>query len=551
MVSINSNAAATSALQSLRNIDTAVGKVQSRISTGLRIVEARDNAAFWSIAATLRSDRITATSVMDGLSVGAVSVDTAYNGHQMATELLVTYRSKIIDALKGAVSRDFAQKEIDSIKGQLVSVATSSEVFGQNWIDIDSSAASFHATKTIISSVDQLLQNASHVRTIDIDTKALVLLDQNPSGGGILDTPKRPLPEIVTDRLILGTAEVQAKTATVRYDFNLSALQPDRKIYFQMEYNGSVTPGGSWPGVLVPLGGYGSVLDFATALGAEMTGFADVAVVPGESAVTISTKTAGQGASISIRQIVVYKNGGYVRDASDPLERYVPIEGMDGKDAVPFVAASTSVPFAQPFSLIDDQSIAFNLSFDSLPARRIVVDKFLIDKATGRNDGRVATVLEFHRVLQSAIDPAGDAGLTIDVQSDEIRIRSSASSGPTKISISDVSLESGSSVMAIQLASKSDDELRSYVSVLDRAIDATIAASAYLGAISARISIQSSFQSKRADTIQKGTSSIVDADMEAESMKVQALQVKRELSLQSLSIANFSLKNLLVLFQRS
>lgn len=550
MVSMNTSTASASALQNIRNINAATEKVQLRLSTGLRISQARDNAAFWSVATALRSDLITSTAIREGLYTSAATVDIAYNAHRMTTDLLISYRGKIIDAIRGVLSREYAQKEIESIKSQLASVASSASIFGQNWVAIDSSAASFQPIRTIVSSMGPLLQNASQAGTIEIDAKTLALLDKNSSGGGILDTPKRPVPETVSDRLILGTVHVPAKPATVRYEFSLADMQPDRKIYFQVEYDGTVTPDGSWPGVLVPLGGYASVPEFATALGAEMGGYANVTVVPGESAVIISTKTAGHGSSISIRQVVVYKDGGYTRDTSDPLERHVPIEGEDGRDAVPFLAASASVPFAEPFSLAVDQSIAFTLTVDSRSSRRVIINKTLVDLATGRDDGRVANVLEFQRVMQSAIDPVGDAGVMIDMQPEGIQIRSSALSGPTKIAIADVSITPSASVMRIQIVSKSDEELRSYVSAVERAINATIVASTYLGALSSRISSQSSFILNISDAIQKSISSLVDADMQEDTMKLRALLVRQELSMRSMAITNVTMRNLLGLFQR-
>jgi flagellin len=49
--------------------------------------------------------------------------------------------------------------------------------------------------------------------------------------------------------------------------------------------------------------------------------------------------------------------------------------------------------------------------------------------------------------------------------------------------------------------------------------------------------------------IDRGVSSLVDADMNSESTKLQALQVQQQLGIQALSIANSSSQNILSLFR--
>ncbi|MCE8421306.1 flagellin, partial [Rhodovulum sulfidophilum] len=51
------------------------------------------------------------------------------------------------------------------------------------------------------------------------------------------------------------------------------------------------------------------------------------------------------------------------------------------------------------------------------------------------------------------------------------------------------------------------------------------------------------------DSLKNGIGSMVDADMEAASAKLQALQVQQQLATQSLSIANQAPQNILTLFK--
>ncbi len=70
-----------------------------------------------------------------------------------------------------------------------------------------------------------------------------------------------------------------------------------------------------------------------------------------------------------------------------------------------------------------------------------------------------------------------------------------------------------------------------------------------LGADSRRISDQLVFTSKLSDTIQSGIGNLVDADLSKESANLQALQVKQQLGVQALSIANQAPSTLLSLFR--
>jgi flagellin len=80
-------------------------------------------------------------------------------------------------------------------------------------------------------------------------------------------------------------------------------------------------------------------------------------------------------------------------------------------------------------------------------------------------------------------------------------------------------------------------------------IQTAIDASAAFGSSEARISIQSNFISDLSDALKSGIGSLVDADMEEASARLQALQVQQQLGIQSLSIANQAPQSVLALFR--
>jgi flagellin len=70
-----------------------------------------------------------------------------------------------------------------------------------------------------------------------------------------------------------------------------------------------------------------------------------------------------------------------------------------------------------------------------------------------------------------------------------------------------------------------------------------------LGSASRKIEGQMTFSSKLSDVIQSGVGNLVDADLAKESASLQALQVKQQLGLQALSIANQAPQSILSLFR--
>ena len=141
MSSINTNVAAMTALQSLTATNKALTETQNRISTGFRVADASDNAAYWSIATTMRSDNAALSTVQDALGLGAATVDVAYTGVESAIKVVDQIKSKLVAARQPGVDRGKIQSEITELQAQLRGVAESASFSGENWLSVDSGAA--------------------------------------------------------------------------------------------------------------------------------------------------------------------------------------------------------------------------------------------------------------------------------------------------------------------------------------------------------------------------------------------------------------------------
>ena len=92
-------------------------------------------------------------------------------------------------------------------------------------------------------------------------------------------------------------------------------------------------------------------------------------------------------------------------------------------------------------------------------------------------------------------------------------------------------------------------DLEEIIGVVDASISTMTSAAAMLGAAKARVGIQQDFVTSLMDAVSRGIGQLVDADMNEESTKLQALQVKQQLGVQALSIANTSSQSVLQLFR--
>ena len=101
----------------------------------------------------------------------------------------------------------------------------------------------------------------------------------------------------------------------------------------------------------------------------------------------------------------------------------------------------------------------------------------------------------------------------------------------------------------IDVTSATDSDIDDFVQAADASLAEMTSAAADLGSAKSRISIQKDFVSSLMAAIDRGVSSLVDADMNTESTRLQALQVQQQLGVQALSIANSSNQSLLSLFR--
>jgi flagellin len=104
-------------------------------------------------------------------------------------------------------------------------------------------------------------------------------------------------------------------------------------------------------------------------------------------------------------------------------------------------------------------------------------------------------------------------------------------------------------ISALTDSAADQTKLDGYIAQVTAGINSVSAGAADLGAIKNRISTNTGFVKSLMDSVTRGIGQLVDADMNAESTRLQALQVQQQLGVQALSIANQNSQSLLSLFR--
>ncbi len=183
MTSIMTNAAAMAALQTLRTINSEMQMTQARVSSGYRVETAGDNAAYWSIATTMRSDNKALSTVKDALGLGAAKVDIAYTAMNSSIDVVSEIKAKLVAAREPGVDKTKIDKELTELKNQLQSIAVSASFSGENWLNNTTVAA---GTKEIVGGFNRDVNGLVSITTLDINVTSLTMIGAANESLGIL-----------------------------------------------------------------------------------------------------------------------------------------------------------------------------------------------------------------------------------------------------------------------------------------------------------------------------------------------------------------------------
>ncbi|MGA1341740.1 MAG: flagellin, partial [Hyphomonas sp.] len=169
------------------------------------------------------------------------------------------------------------------------------------------------------------------------------------------------------------------------------------------------------------------------------------------------------------------------------------------------------------------------------------------------------TMNDVTRNLKSLIDARAITGITVDITqvanpvttNSVLTIRNNNAGAVSLAATSFTGGTAGGGLGALAGidVTTSDASAASALTAIEGLLTVAVNAAAALGSGQKRIENQGDFMTTLVDSITSGVGALTDADMEAASARLQALQVQQQLGTQALSIANQGSQSLLALFR--
>jgi flagellin len=133
--SVLTNSAAAIALQNLTTTNTKLTDVQGRISTGLKVQGAKDNAAVWAIAQSQRADVGALGAVKSSLDRATSIADVARSAGESISDLLNQLKEKVVAAKDPSLttqSRKLLNSDFKALLGAIKSAVDNATFDGGN-----------------------------------------------------------------------------------------------------------------------------------------------------------------------------------------------------------------------------------------------------------------------------------------------------------------------------------------------------------------------------------------------------------------------------------
>jgi len=498
-----------SALSTLRSISGQMDETQARVSSGLRVAGASDNAAYWSIATTMRSDNMALGAVQDALGLGAAKVDTAYAGMNAAIEVVKEIKTKLVAATEVGVDKAKVQEEIKQLQDQLKGISQSASFSGQNWLQADLSGGT--VTKDVVASFVRNDSGLVSVKKVGYDLSGSTVL---------FDTAATAKAGILDKNATSGTASA-----------NLTEVKIVKEVISTKTADDLLAEGATYTA------------------GNAAFGNVDTLEIGGET--YIRKYAAGTGA---------------IETNAAGKELWARVVALDATADADLIAKSTAANDAAGAGF-DDGTDTFYYAEDqvTVTAKVTALTKDAILSVTGAAvSGRVAAVggdtyiqLEEGKDVwvKAGVGNATDDlvgvsinGVNYDVDEANTTLPTALQGADLGFSVSDLNLNNLGTV-ATALGGTQAAALDFMIQYVDTALNNMTSAAANLGSISMRIDLQSEFVSKLSESIDAGVGRLVDADLNEESTRLKALQTQQQLAIQSLSIANSASQNILSLFR--
>lgn len=491
MSSILTNTSAMVALQTLKSINGNLAKAQDMISTGKNVASAKDNASVWAISKVMESDVKGFKGISDSLGLGESTVAVARQATETVTDLLTDIKGKIVAAQEENVDRAKIQTDIDALTSQIKSVVNAAQFNGLNMLKGTDSV-------DILSSLDRNSDGSVTANNISIARQDLTTGAGTFGSGTSLNANAT-----ASAAAVASTGNTATVTIATDADMSDNAVE-------------------------VNIGG--TVLSFASG---DLTGDQDAAAAAISGAIN-ALGLDGITASVSTNVITVTSTRAF-EDTS-------------------LTATGATASAASIGERAENIALSTSAAVNEGDGYRVTVGSSSYSYVAGPGE----TMEDVAKGLKTAIDSAGVTGISTQVSQD-------ATTGQWSLKVDNDG--TGTASLAFSVVGNADGTASGGLFGLDSIdvttnaganaaldnietmISSSIDAAASFGSAQGRIETQNDFIGKLTDALKAGIGTMVDADMEEASARLQALQVQQQLGVQSLSIANQAPQSILSLFR--
>ena len=183
MASINTNVGAMVALRNLSSTNEMLAKTQDRVSTGLKVIGAKDDASSFAIAQGIRADLKAFKAVEQALANGKGIGDVALGGLTSISDLLTDMKKKAIEGMNAGNTPQQQQilaADYQAMVQRFTNFIANSSYNGKNLLSVGSTDAAVIST---ISGGTMSLTNQSVIGAL---TTAMGNLTDLTSAGSAL-----------------------------------------------------------------------------------------------------------------------------------------------------------------------------------------------------------------------------------------------------------------------------------------------------------------------------------------------------------------------------
>ena len=488
MSSILTNQSAMVALQTLKMTNFDLAKTQSEISTGKKIASAKDNSSIWAISKVMESDVKGFKGIGESLSLGQSTVAVARQASETITGLLTDIKSKIVAAQEQNVDRSKIQTDISALRDQINSVVNAAQFNGLNLLKGTDDM-------NILSSLDRSANGAVSASSISVARQDM------STAAGVLGTGT----DLSANATLSATSATNAgntATVTIAADTDMS----DNVI--------SLSIGGA-------------TLNYSAG---DLSGNQDAAAATISGAIN-ALGIVGVTASVSANVITLTSTRAFEDVALSATGATASASNIAQRSETLTFSASANVAEGDGY--------------------QVTVGSTAFTYVAGKGE----TFADVAKGLKAAIDGGNIAGVSTQVATNASgqQVLKIDNAGSTSVSLARAGAAGGTASGGLfgldSMDVTTDAGASAALSNIETLINNSIDAAANFGSAQGRIEIQSNFISKLTDSLKSGIGSMVDANMEEASAKLQALQVQQQLGIQSLSIANKSPQSILALFR--